>query len=337
MEKGQMGAFIAECRKEKGLSQKGLAEILHVTDKAVSRWERGVGYPDITFLVPLSQALGVSVVELMEGKRMEEKMSMSKSEVEHSLTYYMAQGLRSRKPLRDLIVAAIVWVNLYMLVGLTFAMVGPEGFLGISSAALLGLVITVGSFGTVFLLEQIMKKAAEYGVITQREYKYRDIGEASEEHPKIKMMPFNGGPNKSISMLVVAENNGTELRVGELFLAGCKLANLLAFVFFWMRAMLEADDIDVQLVLLSLPCMIVGIWLVLSGAYQLYQFRTTERVQKKENVQKKRTQETEGGEGEHMASALRERRLSCGRIILGIVLAVGPVLVLQIIYYATVA
>lgn len=47
MDAKQLGPFIAERRKELGMTQTHLAKKLHVTDKAVSRWERGVGLPDI--------------------------------------------------------------------------------------------------------------------------------------------------------------------------------------------------------------------------------------------------------------------------------------------------
>ena len=58
MEAKELGAFIAGIRKEKQITQAELAKRLHVTDKAVSRWERGVGYPDINTLEPLADALG---------------------------------------------------------------------------------------------------------------------------------------------------------------------------------------------------------------------------------------------------------------------------------------
>ena len=59
------GAFLARTRKACGLTQADLAAQLHVTDKAVSRWERGVGLPDINTLEPLADALGLTLSDLM--------------------------------------------------------------------------------------------------------------------------------------------------------------------------------------------------------------------------------------------------------------------------------
>ena len=59
------GALIAQRRKERTLSQADLARRLHVTDKAVSRWETGRGMPGLDSLEPLSDALGLSVSELL--------------------------------------------------------------------------------------------------------------------------------------------------------------------------------------------------------------------------------------------------------------------------------
>lgn len=61
------GAMIKRLREGRGMTQSELARIVDVSDKAVSRWECGRGYPDITLLEPLSSALGVSVVELLAG------------------------------------------------------------------------------------------------------------------------------------------------------------------------------------------------------------------------------------------------------------------------------
>lgn len=70
MDSQKFGAFIAECRKEKGLTQAQLAGNLNVTDKAVSKWERGAGFPDIKLLEPLADALDISIMELMKSEHL---------------------------------------------------------------------------------------------------------------------------------------------------------------------------------------------------------------------------------------------------------------------------
>lgn len=61
------GGMIRRLREEKGMTQAELAERLNVSDKAISKWETGKGYPDITLIEPIAAALGVSVIELMAG------------------------------------------------------------------------------------------------------------------------------------------------------------------------------------------------------------------------------------------------------------------------------
>ncbi|MCM1100310.1 MAG: helix-turn-helix domain-containing protein [Clostridium sp.] len=69
MDSRKFGEFIAAVRKEKGWTQAELAEKLNVTDKAVSRWERGLGFPDINTVKPLADALEVSVSEIMQSEK----------------------------------------------------------------------------------------------------------------------------------------------------------------------------------------------------------------------------------------------------------------------------
>ena len=73
MNKERLGNFIGDERKALGLTQKDLAARLHVTDKAVSKWERGLSYPDVTLLEPLAEALDLGVEELMACRRQETK------------------------------------------------------------------------------------------------------------------------------------------------------------------------------------------------------------------------------------------------------------------------
>ena len=70
MDPQKFGSFIKMCRTELGMKQTDLAMQLGVTDKAVSRWERGIGFPDIKLLEPLANALNISIVELIQSKRL---------------------------------------------------------------------------------------------------------------------------------------------------------------------------------------------------------------------------------------------------------------------------
>lgn len=67
------GTAIRELRQQKGMTQLRLAQLLSVSDKTVSKWETGKGYPDITLLEPIADAFGVSVTELISGNRIENR------------------------------------------------------------------------------------------------------------------------------------------------------------------------------------------------------------------------------------------------------------------------
>ena len=73
MDAKKFGTFVADVRKQKGMTQADLADKLQVTDKAISRWERGLGFPDIELLEPLSDALGLSVLELLQSQHITEQ------------------------------------------------------------------------------------------------------------------------------------------------------------------------------------------------------------------------------------------------------------------------
>lgn len=93
MDNLQTGAFIRELRKENSLTQKDLAEQLHITDRAVSKWERGLCAPDLATLEPLAKVLGVTVAELLAGKRMEETPRKGEMEetIRNTLEYSRAE------------------------------------------------------------------------------------------------------------------------------------------------------------------------------------------------------------------------------------------------------
>ncbi len=80
--KNTFGEFLAAQRKEKGYTQKELAARLFVSDKAVSKWERGLSMPDISLLMPLADILDVTVTELLEGRKLDQTVSMNTGQVE---------------------------------------------------------------------------------------------------------------------------------------------------------------------------------------------------------------------------------------------------------------
>lgn len=74
LDKAAFGRFLAQLRREKGMTQKEIAATLYVSDKAVSKWERGLSVPDISLLVPLA--------ELLQGRRVEEEQRFTREETE---------------------------------------------------------------------------------------------------------------------------------------------------------------------------------------------------------------------------------------------------------------
>lgn len=95
MDKQLLGAFIAGNRKQQGLTQQQLAQTLHVTDKAVSKWERGLSYPDVTLLEPLAAALGLTVGELVcctaPAEKKEQDMEHNQHQVEHEALHAVVE------------------------------------------------------------------------------------------------------------------------------------------------------------------------------------------------------------------------------------------------------
>ena len=64
----KIGSLIYELRKDKNMTQKQIAELMNISDKTISKWERGLGCPDISLLPELSQILGVSIDQILSGQ-----------------------------------------------------------------------------------------------------------------------------------------------------------------------------------------------------------------------------------------------------------------------------
>lgn len=95
------GKFLSEMRREKNMTQKVLGEKLFVSDKTVSKWERGASLPNVILLIPLADTLGITVTELLKGERLDTQKPLDAAEVEnlvlHSLDLSVQTSVRQRK------------------------------------------------------------------------------------------------------------------------------------------------------------------------------------------------------------------------------------------------
>ena len=126
MDQLKIGKFIADCRKKANLTQMQLAEKLGITDKAVSKWERGVAMPDTSIMLELCDILSISVNELLSGEKINMENDNQKTE---QLLLDMAKELEKKNK--------AVWSSMWiiMIISITVLIAGifiaafliPEG------------------------------------------------------------------------------------------------------------------------------------------------------------------------------------------------------------------
>jgi len=106
MDQIKTGAFIAELRKEKSLTQKELAEKLSISDKTVSKWETGKGLPEVSLMLPLCKMLEISVNELLTGERLVD--SDYKQKAEENIMDLMKEKEESKRKILLSVIASVV-------------------------------------------------------------------------------------------------------------------------------------------------------------------------------------------------------------------------------------
>ena len=115
MDQVKVGKFIAECRKNKNLTQFQLAEKLNITDRAISKWETGKGMPDSSIMLELCNELGISVNELLSGEVI--KMDNYNEKLEQNLIEMVKQKEQSDKKLLTMeIVMGVTTVIMYLII-----------------------------------------------------------------------------------------------------------------------------------------------------------------------------------------------------------------------------
>ena len=141
MDQEKIGAFITECRKQAGLTQAALGEQLGITDRAVSKWERGKSMPDPSLMLPLCGLLHITVNELLTGERISMEDYQKKAE-EKLLELQKQEALNNRR---------LLWL---------------EVVIGLLSTAAALVMIFAASFAVVYFWWRLALIAAGLAILT---------------------------------------------------------------------------------------------------------------------------------------------------------------------------
>ena len=121
MDQIKTGELIRRLRNDMHMTQRELAERIHVSDKAVSKWERGLSFPDISMLEPISKVLDISIMEILAGKRQDENEVLTREEAQKLVNESVELGdeeIRHKKERSRLIIIILVVITL-LLISLT--------------------------------------------------------------------------------------------------------------------------------------------------------------------------------------------------------------------------
>ncbi len=151
MDQIKIGRFIADERKRKGYTQKQLSEKLGISDKTISKWERGNGFPEVSLLLPLCDELEITVNELLSGERVSEEDYRKKAEVNMVNLVREAQESKKKIILSAMVAALtiVAAVPLFLLSGI----LEMENWLRVLLIAI-GLVVICGGIVIACILDR---------------------------------------------------------------------------------------------------------------------------------------------------------------------------------------
>ena len=143
----KIGKFIADCRKEKNITQEQLAEKLYITDRAVSKWERGLSLPDADKMLELCNILDINVNELLNGEKIDMKNYEKKTE-ELLVELAKQDELKNKRLITDMWVLSITAFIFYVaLMGISCSLLEEGPILGTIICISTGLLVTVCFYG----------------------------------------------------------------------------------------------------------------------------------------------------------------------------------------------
>lgn len=133
----KIGKFIADCRKRKNITQEELAEKLYITDRAVSKWERGLSLPDADKMLELCSILDINVNELLNGEKINMK-DYDKKTNELLVELAKQEELKNKKMITDMYVLSVTAVVFYIGITLLAAYTLGEG-------TIFGIIVTIAT------------------------------------------------------------------------------------------------------------------------------------------------------------------------------------------------
>ncbi|MGN0688762.1 MAG: helix-turn-helix domain-containing protein [Oscillospiraceae bacterium] len=150
MDQRKIGGFIAQIRKEKGLTQRQLADELLISDKTVSKWETGKGLPEVSLMMPLCNTLNITVNELLSGERIPEESYKKKAEE------IMVDLVREKEDSKKKIILSVIAAVTSLLAAVTIIVIAGSFEMETPIRALLiaiGVVVMLGGIIVAAALE----------------------------------------------------------------------------------------------------------------------------------------------------------------------------------------
>lgn len=139
MDQIRIGKFIAAARKAHGMTQKQLAEQLSISDKTVSKWERGKGLPEVALMLPLCEALQITVNDLLSGEKISENNYQKKAE--ENMMSLMQENQENKKHLALSVICGVITVIAVC------ALVVIAAYMPIPAAARIALIVLAVATG----------------------------------------------------------------------------------------------------------------------------------------------------------------------------------------------
>lgn len=149
----QVGKQIVDLRKKQNLTQKELAALLHVTDKAVSKWERGLNFPDLTLMDPLAAALDTTVIQLLS---LEDATKEEVADTVATISIQEKQKLLKELKIRGILKIALEFILLSALIWAS-KIFADNSIYGIAQVLTIGMTGLIGTLigSELHLIEQL--------------------------------------------------------------------------------------------------------------------------------------------------------------------------------------